>query len=174
MYNIRTCFKLLLLDLQVQLLPSFSHRSTFPQATVLPKMHFLEDHTVFWTKKWRSGFGFLGERGGESFHKQFNNALEHTYNCIPNKVERLHHIMESHNTQVCLCTRCGCSCMSLLPIAISRQTFTQMRGINIFHGIQKPSTTQLFIICLFSNRTLRAFFQFTWCTQNLPVTYIAI
>ena len=116
---------------------------------------------------------FLESRVGSHFTK-FNNTLERTYNCIPNKVERLHHIMESHNTQVCPYTRCGCSCMFLLPIAISRQTFTQMRGINIFHGIQRPSTTQLFIICPFSNRTLRAFFQFPWCTQNLPVTHIAI
>ena len=77
-----------------------SYRSTFAQATIIPKMHFLEDHTVPWIKKWRTGFGFLGEQGGESIHKQFN-ALERSYNCIPNKVERLHHIMEAHHTQVC-------------------------------------------------------------------------
>ena len=63
-----------------------SYRSTFPEATVLPKMHFLEDHAVPWIKKWKTGFGFLGEQSGESIHKQFN-ALERSYNCIPNKVE---------------------------------------------------------------------------------------
>ena len=75
-----------------------SYHSTFPQATI-PKMHFLEDHTVFWIKKWRTGFGFLGEEGEESIHKQFN-SLERSYNGIPNKVEWLHHIVEAH-TQVC-------------------------------------------------------------------------
>ena len=77
-----------------------SYRSTFPEATVLPKMHFLEDHAVPLIKKWKTGFGFLGEQGGESIHKQFN-AFERSYNCIPNKVERLHHMMEAHHTQVC-------------------------------------------------------------------------
>ena len=58
-----------------------SYRSTFPQATIIPKMHFLEDHTVPWIKKQRTGIGFLGEQGGESIHK----ALERLYNCIPTK-----------------------------------------------------------------------------------------
>ena len=31
-------------------------------------MHFLEDHAVPWIKKWRTGFGVLGEQGGESIH----------------------------------------------------------------------------------------------------------
>ena len=74
--------------------------ATFPGATVLPKMHFLEDHAVPWIKKWKTGFGFLWEQGGESIHKQFN-ALERSYNCISNKVERLHCMMEAHHTQVC-------------------------------------------------------------------------
>lgn len=77
-----------------------SYRSTFPEATVLPKMHFLEDHAVPWIKKWKTGFGFLGEQGAGSIHKQIN-ALERSCNCIPNKVERLHHMMEAHHTQVC-------------------------------------------------------------------------
>lgn len=34
------------------------YRSTFPTATVLPKMHFLEDHAVNFIKKWGTGFGF--------------------------------------------------------------------------------------------------------------------
>lgn len=41
------------------------YRSTFPTATVLPKMHFLEDHAVPFIKKWHTGFGFLGEQGSQ-------------------------------------------------------------------------------------------------------------
>ena len=42
-------------------------------------------------------FEFLGENGRESIHKQFS-ALKWSYNCI--RVERLHHMMEVHHTQV--------------------------------------------------------------------------
>ena len=41
------------------------YRLTFPQATVLPKMHILEDHVVPWIRRWRVGFGFMGEQGAE-------------------------------------------------------------------------------------------------------------
>ncbi len=30
------------------------YRSTFPTATILPKMHFLEDHAMDFIKKWVS------------------------------------------------------------------------------------------------------------------------
>jgi len=63
-------------------------------------MHFLEDHAVTWVKTWNTGFGFLGEQGGESIHKRFN-AIERSYNCIPNRVERLHRMMQAHHIQVC-------------------------------------------------------------------------
>ena len=41
---------------------------TFPLATVLPKMNFLEYHVVPWLNKWRIGLGFMGEQGAKSIH----------------------------------------------------------------------------------------------------------
>ena len=49
------------------------YRDTFPDATVIPKMHFLEEHTVHWLRKWGVGFGLMGEQGAESIHAYFNS-----------------------------------------------------------------------------------------------------
>ena len=76
------------------------YRSTFPTATVLPKMHFLEDHAVNFIKKWGTGFGFLGEQGGESIHAVFN-TLQRVYNNIPNKVDQLFHMVREHHLRLC-------------------------------------------------------------------------
>ena len=46
------------------------YRDSFPQATVLPKMHMLEDHVVLFLKQWKIGLGFLGEQGAESIHSR--------------------------------------------------------------------------------------------------------
>ena len=42
-------------------------------------MHFLEDHAVPYILKWRTGFSFLGEQGGEAVHAAFN-SLQRIYN----------------------------------------------------------------------------------------------
>ena len=47
--------------------------ATFPLATVLPKMHILEDHIVPWIRRRQVGFGFMGEQGAESIHAYFNS-----------------------------------------------------------------------------------------------------
>ena len=44
------------------------YRATFPKATILPKMHILEDHVMQWLKRWRIGAGMMGKLGGESIH----------------------------------------------------------------------------------------------------------
>lgn len=71
------------------------YRSKFPQATVLPKMHILEEHVVPWVREWGVGFGLMGEQGAESIHSYFNNLVR-TYKSIPNPVDRLRYIMKEH------------------------------------------------------------------------------
>ena len=68
---------------------------SFPTATVLPKMHFLESHVVPWLRKWKVGFGLMGEQGAESIHKYFN-TLGRTYRGIPDRVKMLEHTMREH------------------------------------------------------------------------------
>lgn len=71
------------------------YREEFPAATVLPKMHMLEEHVVPWLKKWGVGFGLLGEQGIESIHAHFN-SLGRTYRSIPEEVTRLRQLMKEH------------------------------------------------------------------------------
>ena len=67
-------------------------RSKFPNESVTPKLHMLEEHVVEWVKKWKAGFGLLGEQGAESIHSYFN-GLRRTYAGIPDSVKRLKHMM---------------------------------------------------------------------------------
>ena len=71
------------------------YRDTFPTATVIPKMHMLEEHFIPWLKKWHLGFGLMGEQGAESIHAYFN-SLKKTYAGIPDPVDRLRHTMKEH------------------------------------------------------------------------------
>jgi len=68
------------------------YRVTFPLATVLPKMHLLEDHVVPWIRRWWVGFGFMGEQGAESIHIYFN-SLKSSYRGIPDPVQQLRQMM---------------------------------------------------------------------------------
>ena len=52
-------------------------RSEFPEATIIPKLHLLEDHMVEWLKKYHMAPGLMGEQGAESIHAHLN-CLETT------------------------------------------------------------------------------------------------
>lgn len=67
------------------------YRKTFPKATILPKIHLLEDHMVDWLRRFHLGAGFMGEQGAESIHAHLNR-LETTYTNIPNPLDRLKYI----------------------------------------------------------------------------------
>jgi len=71
------------------------YRSTFPAATVLPKMHILEDHTIPWLQRWHLGAGLMGEQGAESIHAHIMR-LERTYQGVANEVDRLKYIVKEH------------------------------------------------------------------------------
>lgn len=75
------------------------YRQHFPESTVLPKMHILEHHVPDWIEKWGVGLGMMGEQGAESIHSCFN-GIEHSYLCMPNKVERLLRVMQEHHLRM--------------------------------------------------------------------------
>ena len=75
------------------------YRANFPSATILPKMHLLEDHMVQWLRRWHLGAGLMGEQGAESIHSHLKR-LEATYSTIPNKVDRLKYIFNMYNLEV--------------------------------------------------------------------------
>ena len=72
------------------------YRESFPWATVLPKMHLLEEHVVPWLRRWHIGFGLMGEQGAESIHAYFN-GLKRTYSVYdPYPVKQLKQMMKEH------------------------------------------------------------------------------
>ena len=55
---------------------------------------------VFFIRKWKVEFGFLGEQGAESIHSRFNN-IRRNFTNMPNRVVRLQAILNEHLNQVC-------------------------------------------------------------------------
>ena len=76
------------------------YRETFPQATVLPKMHLMEVHMVPWVQKYQVAFGLMGEQGAESIHASIN-GVKRAYSNIPDRVKRLECILKEHHRHVC-------------------------------------------------------------------------
>ena len=72
----------------------------FPAATVTPKMHMLEEHTIPFLRRWHVGFGFMWEQGAESIHNSINQLEKH-YTNMPNQVKRLEAIVRQHHLAVC-------------------------------------------------------------------------
>lgn len=71
------------------------YRENFPWASVLPKMHMLEEHVIPWLRRWHVGFGLMGEQGAESIHAYFN-SLKRTYHGVPDPVNKLRLMMHEH------------------------------------------------------------------------------
>ena len=74
------------------------YRTEFPRASILPKMHILEDHVVPWLQRWGIGAGLMGEQGAESLHAHVHK-LETNFSTIPNKVDRLKYIFRMYNLE---------------------------------------------------------------------------
>ena len=76
-----------------------NNRTTFPNATVIPKLHMLEEHVLPFLRKWRVGFGFHGEQGAEALHRGFNR-IKASYTSIPDALKRLMCVVREHHLQV--------------------------------------------------------------------------
>ena len=70
-------------------------RCNWPETTISPKLHMIEDHIVPILSRWNVGCGFLGEQGGESIDKCIN-GLKQRYLNVRNNKDRLKYIMDCH------------------------------------------------------------------------------
>ena len=78
---------------------SFDRADTaFSHATIIPKMHILEDHVLPWLQHWRVGSGLMGEQGAEQIHAHIHH-LEGVYSGIADPLQRLKYIMHEHMLQ---------------------------------------------------------------------------
>ena len=48
------------------------YRATWPDQSVTPKLHLLEDHALEFIENWGASFGLYGEEGIEGLHSTFN------------------------------------------------------------------------------------------------------
>ena len=48
------------------------YRTEWPNGSIPPKLHMLDDHATDFVENWQTGFGMCGEQGGESIHNDFN------------------------------------------------------------------------------------------------------
>ena len=69
------------------------YRASFPKATVLLKMHTLEDHVISWFNRWPIGSGMMGEQGAESIHAHLMRT-EENYNSIANDLDHLKNVFK--------------------------------------------------------------------------------
>ena len=46
--------------------------ATWPDQSVTPKLHLLEDHALEYIENWGASFGLYGEQGIEELHSTFN------------------------------------------------------------------------------------------------------
>ena len=75
-------------------LPCF-FRQHWPNDTIPPELHLLEDHAADFMERWSTGHGIYGEQGAESIHKVFN-ILRRTYSSIQPASKRLESMMNEH------------------------------------------------------------------------------
>lgn len=106
------------LDLDIKAFMKFYReefpRHEYPKATIIPKMHLLEDHMVDWMKRFHLGPGLMGEQGAESIHAHLNR-LEATYGGMRNKLDRLKHIFQMYSIET------APSLQTLKPIVKTRK-----------------------------------------------------
>ena len=74
------------------------YRDNFPHATILPKMHILEQHMVEWLHRYHLGAGLMGEQGAESIHQHLHR-LEDTNQGIVNPLQRLKYVFNQYNLE---------------------------------------------------------------------------
>jgi len=75
------------------------YRLMWPNQTVTPKLHLLEDHAVNFLLKWGSCFGIYGEQGAESLHATFN-SLRVNYGSMYPSTRRLKAMLNEHYMRV--------------------------------------------------------------------------
>ena len=68
----------------------------FPDMTVTPKLHMLEEHVCPFLRQWHMGLGFYGEQGIEGIHSEFNTQSQH-FDHVKEKDTRLLQILVNHH-----------------------------------------------------------------------------
>ena len=104
-----SCYSLLFSDVCIKRFMT-CYRSSFPNASITPKLHLLEDHTLEQLQRFGAGFGLLNEQGGELIHTEFNR-IGRVVSGMKDPLQRLvttvrrHHISTTPEVQDCMLSR---------------------------------------------------------------------
>ena len=71
----------------------------WPNGSIPPKLHMLEDHATDFVEKWKTGFGVYGEQGGELIHNEFNQFKTRYYRMQPGS-KRLESMLQEHYSRI--------------------------------------------------------------------------
>nr|XP_058961399.1 uncharacterized protein LOC131788329 [Pocillopora verrucosa] len=71
-------------------------REKFPDTTITPKLHMLEEHVCPFLRQWHMGLRFYGEQGIEGIHSEFNTQSQH-FDHVKKKDTRLRQILVNHH-----------------------------------------------------------------------------
>lgn len=74
-------------------------RADFPDLSITPKLHLLEDHVCSFIRKWHMGLGFYGEQGIEGLHKEFNIRAR-AFQQVLSKADCLKQLVSNHHIGV--------------------------------------------------------------------------
>ena len=85
------------------------YRCAFPNASIIVKLHLLEDHIAPFLRKWGVGFGIMAEQGAESIHAELN-SLTRRYVNITDRIERLRCVLKEYHL------RCSPEVLAAKPI----------------------------------------------------------
>ena len=86
------------LDTSIKELVSY-YRDAFPEESITPKLHMLEDHVCSFLRKWGASFGLYGEQCMESLHASMNQLIR-SFTSMANKKECLTSVMKEHYMRV--------------------------------------------------------------------------
>ena len=75
------------------------YRTEWPNGSIPPKLHMLEDHATDFVERWKTGFGTYGEQGGASIHNEFNH-LKLTYCRMQPASRLLESMLQEHYRRV--------------------------------------------------------------------------
>jgi len=74
-------------------------RATWPDQSITPKLHLLEDHVLNFIENWGSSFGLYGEQGVEGLHASLN-TMKIAYRSMKPATRRMHAMLSEHYMRV--------------------------------------------------------------------------
>ncbi|XP_070533862.1 uncharacterized protein [Ptychodera flava] len=71
-------------------------RTTFPEVSITPKLHMLEEHVLARISSCKVGLGFFGENGIEAIHHKINESIRNYGNMAGKQIDMIFCLYKDH------------------------------------------------------------------------------